>query len=272
MCVTLLIWGWHQRMDGAEALRRFDSADMIGTSFALSSFCMSLMLSFRLTQTYYRWRDARAALTGHAQGTLSVYMQAATWIADPTLVAAFRTWCLVWQHSIKMFVENRTDLEPRIAGLLGEAELRLFDDAKVKRQICVTKIRQLAHDSRLSTEQFIAMDSVIQQTWVRASDAVRINYQAMPQGVSLMCTGFVFTWLVLLPFGLINGSDGATSNVSILPIMAIVSMLLLGVDETATQMEKPYRMLPLDDIYNSEERNMNNLLGELTALRNLDRR
>ena len=81
------------------------------------------------------------------------------------------------QHSIKIFVENKPKLEPRIAALLNEEELQLFDDAKVKRQICVTRIRQLAHDSGLPTEQFIAMDSVIQHTWVRASDAVRINYQ-----------------------------------------------------------------------------------------------
>ena len=91
----------------------------------------------------------------------------------------------------------------------------------------------------------------------------------MPQGVSLMCTGFVFTWLILLPFGLINGPDGMSANLAVLPIMAIASMLLLGVDEMATQMERPYQMLPLDDIYNSEERNMNNLLGELRALRNI---
>lgn len=91
--------------------------------------------------------------------------------------------------------------------------------------------------------------------------------KAMPQGVSLMCTGFVFIWLILLPFGLINGPGGMTANFSVLVIMAVASMLLLGVDEMASQMEKPYRMLPLDDIYNSEERNMNNLLGELHALR-----
>jgi len=96
MSFTLLIWGWHQGMEGAEALRHFDSANMIGSCFTLSSFVMSLLLSFRLTQTYYRWRDARAAVAGHAQGTLSVYMQAATWIKDPTIVEAFRRWCLVW--------------------------------------------------------------------------------------------------------------------------------------------------------------------------------
>lgn len=74
-------------------------------------------------------------------------------------------------------MENKLNLEPRIAALLNDEELKLFNDAKVKRQICVTKIRQLAHDSGLPTEQFIAMDAVIQQTWIRASDAVRINYQ-----------------------------------------------------------------------------------------------
>ena len=35
---------------------------------------------------------------------------------------------------------------------------------QVKRQICVTKIRQLAQDACLSTQHFVAMDAVIQTT------------------------------------------------------------------------------------------------------------
>ena len=46
------------------------------------------------------------------------------------------------------------------------AKLEPFDPLclQVKRQICVTKIRQLAQDACLSTQQFVAMDAVIQST------------------------------------------------------------------------------------------------------------
>jgi hypothetical protein len=57
--------------------------------------------------------------------------------------------------------------------------------------VVVTKVRQLAMDANLSLEQFLAMETVIQQTWKSAGDALRIKFQAMPQGVALVCTGFV---------------------------------------------------------------------------------
>ena len=73
--------------------------------------CKSIKLSLRLgidelsescCAVMSGCRDARAAITAHAQGTLSVYMQAAAWLKDPVYVDAFRRWCLVWQHAIKV--------------------------------------------------------------------------------------------------------------------------------------------------------------------------
>lgn len=58
-------------------------------------------------------------------------------------------------------------------------------------QVVVTKMRQLAFDAKLPMEQFICMEQTIQATWKSAGDALRIKFQAMPQGVSLICTGFV---------------------------------------------------------------------------------
>ena len=52
-------------------------------------------------------------------------------------------------------------------------------------------MRQLAFDAKLPMEQFQAMEAMIQGTWKSAGDALRIKFQAMPQGVSLICTGFV---------------------------------------------------------------------------------
>ena len=45
----------------------------------------------------------------------------------------------------------------------------------------VTKMRQMAHDAKLSTQEFICMENTIQATWKSAGDALRIKFQAMPQ-------------------------------------------------------------------------------------------
>ena len=55
----------------------------------------------------------------------------------------------------------------------------------------MTKMRQMASEANLTMEQFQAMEGMIQATWKSAGDALRIKFQAMPLGITLMCTGFV---------------------------------------------------------------------------------
>ena len=53
-------------------------------------------------------------------------------------------------------------------------------------QVVITKLRQLHTDAGLATAQFLAMDTAIQATWKAAGDALRIRFQAMPHGLSLV--------------------------------------------------------------------------------------
>ena len=53
-------------------------------------------------------------------------------------------------------------------------------------QVVITKLRQLHTNAGLTTAQFLAMDTAIQATWKAAGDALRIRFQAMPHGLSLV--------------------------------------------------------------------------------------
>lgn len=58
-------------------------------------------------------------------------------------------------------------------------------------QLVVTKMRQMAFDAKLPMEQFVAMENLIQTTTRSSGDAIRIKFQALPHGVSLISLGFV---------------------------------------------------------------------------------
>ncbi len=88
-------------------------------------------------------------------------------------------------------VTGATSLDPIASSLLYPEELAVYSASRKGRQVIMTKIRQLAAKADLSMEQFISMESMIQQTWKSAGDAVRVKFQAMPQSVTLVCTGFV---------------------------------------------------------------------------------
>jgi len=53
-------------------------------------------------------------------------------------------------------------------------------------QVVITKIRQLHTDAGLTTAQFQAMEGAIQAAWKAAGDSLRVRFQAMPHGLSLV--------------------------------------------------------------------------------------
>jgi len=156
-------------------------------------------------------------------------------------------------------------LDEQAAALLHPAELEVYSKSRKGRQVVVTAVRKLAYEANLPMEQFTAMETVIQATWKSAGDALRIKFQAMPEGVTLMCTGFVEIWCTLLPFGLIVDT-GHNDWITIIAVGA-ASLMLLGVDEVANQMEEPFNLMPVDDIINTYYRDINRIQEELSAIK-----
>jgi putative membrane protein len=260
---------------GAEVYEVFDQFPLVDEygilkdSFKLVSFAMSLLLAFRLNRTYERWKEGRSSLSGVGNGATSLFLQAATWIKDPKAVNDFRRFCIVWPYAIKQVVTSEKTLDPIAAAYLYPEELAVYSKSRKGRQVVVTKVRQLAMDANLSLEQFLAMETVIQQTWKSAGDALRIKFQAMPQGVALVCTGFVEIWCLLLPFSLASN----TREIDAVAIIAcaVISLLLLACDEVASQMEDPFQLMPVEDIVSTYERDINRILEELESIREATR-
>ena len=114
-------------------------------------------------------------------------------------------------------------------------------------------------------EQFISVESIVQSTIKSSGDAVRMKFQAMPQGLSLCCTGFVMIWCLLLPFAMCNYQQKYVEWYAILSV-AVISLLLLATDEVASQLEDPFPLLPMQDIVNTFERDINRVHDELSGI------
>ena len=61
----------------------------------------------------------------------------------------------------------------------------------------------------------------------------------MPYTLTLLCTGFVEIWLLLLPLALFGDKDMDPWHVGLEVLLyALISILLLSIDEAATQLEQ----------------------------------
>ncbi|GAX74842.1 hypothetical protein CEUSTIGMA_g2288.t1 [Chlamydomonas eustigma] len=279
LCVMLVCALHQKRLDGllvGENLKK-----LMDYAYRYSTFAMSLLLAFRINRTYERWKEARASMAAVVNGLLNLFSQAATWIRDPVMIDLFRRFCILWAYAMKQALTNTNSLEPAALSLLHPEELSIYSGSKKGRQVVVTMLRELISQASLNSDQFRAMEDVIQATQRSGGDALRHKSQALPQGVSLMCSGIVQIWCLLLPIALINPTyqPGSTSVASQgngyfasfdwlgSVISLTIAVMLMGCDEMASQLEDPFDMMPLDEIVLSCENDINRVEKELSMLR-----
>ncbi len=87
---------------------------------------------------------------------------------------------------------------------------------------------------------------------INAGTCRRIKFTPLPFGISLVTTGFIMLWLVLLPFGMTTPQEESNATMIISTWVAalclfVLSAMLLAIDEAANQLEDPFHSLPLFD-------------------------
>lgn len=245
MLVAVAMATWEQlRATCCPKLPAFDATNVSYNCFRLSSFAMSLLLAFRLRSCYDRWWQARCGFTGVGGAAVSLVHMAAVYVKDEALLYEFQRWCPVWQFTVYQFIQSDKKLLPEAQALLTPEELAVVMSVKKPRQVVGMKIRSLIQEAsqHLHDAQAQAMEATFARGWDQQSACSRIRYQATPQAVSMTCTGFVTIWLMLLPMGLWEERGGQWYT---LLIVFFVALLLLSVDSVATQLEHPWKLIPM---------------------------
>jgi putative membrane protein len=240
------------------------------TAFTMSSFCMSLLLSYRVNRAYERWSQARSSISSLGSGATSIFMQCAIWCRhQPEKSDALddlRRFCIVWPYSILQVLRGSDTLLPAATNHLHKEEQVVYSGSRKGRQVVATAIRCIVNDLDLGGDKLMACESLLQSAMSAGGAALRIRFAALPQALSLVSTGFILLWCALLPFGLLTDQFVGDIDQGALIAVAIISLLLLSVDEVASQLEDPFPFIPLEDICTTYERDIMRIQREMDAI------
>jgi ion channel-forming bestrophin family protein len=82
----------------------------------------------------------------------------------------------------------------------------------------------------------------------------RLLTSPVPLFYSRHTARFLSFWLLLLPFSLYDPFASSWNHIMMIPVTAVISVFLFGIEELATQLEEPFTILPqqafCDKIYN----------------------
>eukprot|EP00798_Chlamydomonas_sp_ICE-L_P005317 gene5317-18562_t len=237
-------WPWLFSMLVAAGVQIFKHLDreldlpQLIQSFSITSFAMSLLLAFKLNRGYDRWKAARDAFGRCCTRSTFLYSQAVSYIEDPKLLGAYRRFLSVSPFAVMQTVLGEPELDPKAAAMLLPRELAVYQKSTKGIQVIITKLHLLFPAAQLPTASRLAMESTVAELWASACACTNIRAQALPYGLSLISLGFVQIWCTLLPLGLNSGTYGVAAT-------ALTTLLLLAVEEVATQLEQPFPMLPI---------------------------
>ena len=134
-------------------------------------------------------------------------------------------------HAPAAAVQPR-QIMPETRELLDAEEWAVYEAAPTRRQVPWLKMQQLLAAADLPDGQALLMDTWLQRCDAEADACARFRSTALPYNLTLLSTGFIQIWIMLLPIGYIQEGDWWT----LFPYFWL-ALLLLACDELATQLE-----------------------------------
>ena len=210
--------------------------------FLLTSFALALLLVFRTNSSYDRWWEARKAFGMMYNCSRNMARLTVAWVAphQPAAAAEILQWnsllcaaaCAFLRDDIS-FLDPYSDLLPpgRFAWMAASAQPPIA---------AMQAVSALVAGAQLSTYERVALEQQLSTFDISLGACERIRRQTIPMAYTRHTSRFIISYITFLPFGLWSSCSWLT-----LPIMAVITFLLVGIENIGVQIEEPMTVLPL---------------------------
>lgn len=225
---------------------------------------ISLLLSFKLNQSYERWWEARKVWGSIVNDSRTLVRQLLSFTGDVELVRGLAhrqiAWCYCLGQSLRGLdwklgvVEHLSDVD------LAEAE-RQENRPLALLQLHARELTRLARAGQLSDYQRVAVDETLSRLtdWMGMAERIRSTVFPKTYRIFLQATIYLFITLLSIALAEVRGSW----QVGLTTLIAIPFLLL---EKTARHMQDPFANRPTDTSVTAIARtidiNLCDLIGE----------
>ena len=255
------------------------------TAYEIGGAILGMLLVLRTNEGLSRWWEARKLWGGIVNQSRNFAVAAIAYGPnDPAWRRAAVRWSIVFAHACRRSLRGEREM-PEVASLVGDGEAARLADADHMPShvvLILARILRIARDGHeMDRATFLQIDRERMSLIDHIGGCERILKTPMPRAYSIAIRRFIFLFLVLLPFGLIQkldrnrvGDSGDTISRSRMWLTPMVTMLvafpLLSLDRIGSELQNPFARknlnhLHLDDITSTIERNLLALLDGPTA-------
>ncbi|QDZ23615.1 hypothetical protein HOP50_11g61550 [Chloropicon primus] len=226
-----------------------NSAD-IATFVGMSTFFLTIILSFRVNQAYNRWWEARTLWGAMINDTRDMALKALVHVYNHNLAVKVCLWVTISADLLRNHLRGKRDL-----GLLdtlkqeteavSPEEFKLIERSNHRILMCFWKLGRLLSEARMrnfiSPLMHLHLNEHIQKFNTHMGAMERILRCPMPIGYTCMIRTTIIFWMLTLPFALMPVFGYAS-----IPIDIIITWFICGLEETAAELENPFGIDPND--------------------------
>ncbi len=207
---------------------------------------ISLLLSFKLSQSYDRWWEARKVWGAIVNDSRSFVIQLKAFIkpGNEVLIKQITYRQIAWLYSLGQSLRGQNPIE-NIEKYLSEAELENLKSHSNKPLAMLdwhsTDLAMLKNKGDLDLFHQVQLDNTLIRLCDAMGKAERIKTTVFPTTYRLFLHILIYIFIVLLSIALAE-IDGFFE----IPLLIIVSIPFLLLEKTARHMQDPFSNLPTD--------------------------
>jgi len=233
---------------------------------------ISLILAFKINQSYDRWWEARKVWGAIVNDSRSFALQVKAFLLDDLLGAAAAQAAvkqlvhrqIAWCYSLSQALRGE-DPTADLASFLTAEELAYIRQHNNKPlallALHANHLKSLRQQQALESYEHVQVDNTLVRLCDSMGKAERINSTVFPMTYRLLVHMFIYLFLVALSLSLVE-----TVGLVEVPILLAFATIFFLLEKTATYLQDPFRNKPTDTpmtaISRTIEINLKQLLEE----------
>ncbi|OQP58808.1 bestrophin family protein [Niastella populi] len=228
---------------------------------------ISVLLSFKMNQSYDRWWEGRKTWGAITNDSRSLVIQLQTFLGSGQshIINRIAYLQIAWCFSLGNSLRGTPNSIDGLSRLVNESDLNKIlkhrNHALAITQLITTDIKELRLNNAIDIHTNIHLQETITRLTDSMGSAERISNTVFPSTYRLILHFLIYIFVISLSISL-----KGTNNIFVLPLLLLISAGFFSIEKIAYHLQDPFKNRPSDvpvtDIATTIEINIRQLLRE----------
>ncbi len=251
-------------------IRHFSSLHSLSIPLSLAALLgtlISLLLAFRISQSYERWWEARIVWGSIVNDSRTLIRQLKQFLPkdNPETISHLKVFSqrqVIWVNALGESL-RKTKFSSKVQEYVNSNNIVSSNIPNVLLEKHSEELAELSEKYQLNENKQVQVDNTIVRLTEAMGKCERIKNTVFPRSYTVLIQFIIYVFITIFPFGLTEVGEVTEAILSF-----TIPLLFVAIEKTALIMQDPFENRPTDtpmtNLAQVIERNLNDAIGEET--------